>query len=59
MALHAAAAATGRGNAAATVVVLGGGIGGLVTAGRLAKEGCHVVLLEQNAQVTKTAKTPR
>lgn len=32
-------------------IVIGGGIGGLTTAGRLAKEGFHVTLLEQNQQV--------
>ena len=32
-------------------IIVGGGIGGLVTAGRLAKEGFSVILLEQNEEV--------
>ena len=34
------------------VIVVGAGIGGLVTAGRLAKAGCRVTVLEQSEQVT-------
>ena len=37
-----------------SVVVVGGGIGGLVTAGRLAKEGLDVTLLEAGEQVSGT-----
>jgi hypothetical protein len=33
-------------------VVIGGGIGGLVTAGRLARDGLDVTLLEQNSEVS-------
>lgn len=33
------------------VVVVGGGVGGLATAGRLAREGLRVAVLEKNAQV--------
>lgn len=38
-------------HAARRVVVIGGGIGGLVCAARLAKRGYHVTLFEQNAHV--------
>lgn len=37
------------------VIVVGGGIGGLVAGGRLAKEGYDVVLLEQNTEVGRGA----
>ena len=37
--------------AAKSVIIVGGGIGGLVTAGKLAREGLQVTLLEQNEQV--------
>ena len=37
--------------AAKSAIIVGGGIGGLVTAGKLAKEGLQVTLLEQNEQV--------
>ncbi|KAI8467039.1 MAG: hypothetical protein J3K34DRAFT_387134 [Monoraphidium minutum] len=48
-AADAPAAAPQRGGK--TAVVIGGGIGGLVVAGRLAQEGVRVTLLEQNEQV--------
>jgi hypothetical protein len=35
-----------------SVAVIGGGIGGLVVSGLLARQGLQVTLLEQNAQVT-------
>ena len=34
-----------------SAIVVGAGIGGLVVAGRLAREGVRVTLLEQNEQV--------
>lgn len=39
------------GAGARKVLIIGGGIGGLVTAGRLAREGFRVEILEQNAEV--------
>lgn len=36
---------------AKTAIIVGGGIGGLVTAGKLAREGFRVTLVEQNEQV--------
>ena len=51
-----AAAATIPGTAAAAatvdVIVIGGGVGGLATAGRLAKAGLSVTVLEKNSQVS-------
>ncbi|KAG1658209.1 hypothetical protein FOA52_008232 [Chlamydomonas sp. UWO 241] len=38
-------------------IVVGGGIGGLVTAGRLAREGLSVTLLEANAEVGGRCQT--
>lgn len=35
-----------------SAIVVGAGVGGLVVAGRLAKEGVKVTLLEQNEQVS-------
>ncbi len=51
-AMHTAGAVGGpwRG-AAPRVAVVGGGAGGLVAAGRLARAGCAVTLLEQSAEV--------
>lgn len=43
-----APAAAGAGKSA---IVVGAGVGGLVVAGRLAKEGVRVTLLEQNDRV--------
>jgi heterodisulfide reductase subunit A-like polyferredoxin len=40
--------------ASKTAVVIGGGIGGLVVAGRLARSGLSVTLLEKNAEVSQT-----
>lgn len=40
------------------VIVVGGGVGGLATAGRLAKEGLSVVVLEKNAQVRPPVRAP-
>lgn len=45
-----AASAVGPARGAQKAVVIGGGIGGLATAARLAKKGMSVTILEQNAQ---------
>ena len=34
-----------------TAIVVGGGVGGLATAGRLARAGLSVTVLEKNAEV--------
>ncbi len=50
---------TAVGSACATeakhAVVIGGGVGGLAAAGRLAKAGLAVTLLEKNADVSQAA----
>lgn len=40
------------------MIVVGGGVGGLATAGRLAKEGLSVVVLEKNVQVRPPVRAP-
>lgn len=51
--------ATGQGGEPTRVVVVGGGVGGLATAGRLAAAGgFDVTVLEKNAQVTPPFSPP-
>jgi heterodisulfide reductase subunit A-like polyferredoxin len=38
-------------NSSGNVVIVGGGVGGLATAGRLAKQGLHVTVFEKNDEV--------